>query len=215
MPARPRTSPRSTPQQFPSLDEEQSLAMQGYCRIAGVDEAGRGSWAGPLEASAVRLPAPNGTLLTLQDGVRDTKQLTAGRRCAVDVGLGVVSPATIDRIGLARAGEVSMLWAVEDMDRQPDCLLIDAFALRGCALHQRPVIHGDCISLSIAAASIVAKVARDLMMQAADAVFPGYGFQLHKGYGTDYHKKALERLGPCRYHRCSFEPIHAAGEMLI
>jgi len=197
---------------------------RGFRRIAGVDEAGRGSWAGPLVAAAVCLPVADGGLLAFLDGVRDSKQLSAARRselygrimeCAVDVGLGVVSPETIDRVGLARASETSMRWAVEDLVQQPDCLLIDAFRIRGCAMHQCPIVHGDCISLSIAAASIVAKVARDLLMRAADAVYPRYGFALHKGYGTELHRETLNRLGPCMYHRHSFGPVRSAGELLL
>ncbi len=222
MRARPRTSPRGAPQQFPNLYEEQSLATRGFCRIAGIDEAGRGSWAGPLVASAVCLPPPDGGLLSLLEGVRDSKQLTPARRaelfprileCALDVGIGVVSPATIDRIGLAKAGELAMLWAVEDLAQEPDALLIDAFSLRGCTLHQRSIIHGDCVSLSIASASIVAKVSRDQLMCSAETLYPGYGFRIHKGYGTELHRRALERYGPCSYHRRSFEPVRAEREM--
>lgn len=158
------------------------------------------------------------------EGVRDSKQLTPTGRarlyerilaCAIDVGVGVVSPSTIDRLGLTSSGELAMLWAVEDMAHGPDCLLIDAFRLRGCPLHQRSIIRGDTISLSIAAASIVAKVSRDQLMRAASALYPAYGFHLNKGYGTDLHRKALLDLGPCDYHRRSFAPIRASWGSLI
>jgi len=102
-----------------------------------------------------------------------------------------------------------MIWAVEELSCPPDCLLIDAFALRDCPLHQRSIIRGDQLSLSIASASIVAKVSRDRLMQSADRVYPGYGFGLHKGYGTGHHQKALREIGPCEYHRISYQPLRA------
>lgn len=221
---RPRTTPRRTPPEFPNLTEENSLVARGFRRIAGIDEAGRGSWAGPLVAAAVCLPDPEEDLLQLLEGVRDSKQLTPGRRAelygrilehAVDVGVGVVSPATIDRIGLAGSGALAMLWAVEDLVCGPDCLLIDAFTLRDCRLPQRAIIRGDVISLSIAAASIIAKVTRDQMMRAADGLFPGYGFHLNKGYGTELHRRALDEKGPCDYHRRSFHPIKSEWGLLL
>lgn len=213
---RPRTSPRSAPPKHPHLREEHALASQGFRRIVGVDEAGRGSWAGPLVAAAVCLPTSDVTLPSLLDGVRDSKQLTASRRaelygrilrCAVDVGVGVVAPATIDRLGLATAAEMAMHWAVQDLAETPDCLLIDAFTIRGCSLYQRSIIHGDSTCLSIASASVVAKVSRDLLMQAADDLYPGYGFRLNKGYGTPHHRRAIDSQGPCSYHRRSFQPL--------
>jgi len=213
---RPRTSPRFSPPDSPTLVEEYSLVAQGFVRIAGLDEAGRGSWAGPMVAAAVRLPLHEEGLLESLDGVRDSKQLTPAARgrmfrrvigCALDVGVGVVSAWTIDRVGLSRAWQMAMIWALDDMAVRPDGLLIDAFPIRGCPLPQRPIVHGDTLSLSIAAASIVAKVSRDHMMIAADRVFPSYGFALHKGYGTTAHRQALEREGPCTFHRFSFSPL--------
>lgn len=213
---RPRTPPRDTLSEFPNLVEERLLASQGFCRIAGVDEAGRGSWAGPLVAAAVCLPGPDEGLLRLLAGVRDSKQLTPSARArlysvvlerAVDVGVGVVSPARIDSLGLSLAGELAMRWAVEDMANAPDCLLLDAFSIRGCSLPQRAIIRGDQISLSIAAASIVAKVTRDRIMNAADSAYPGYALLANKGYGTRAHREAVEQSGPCEYHRRSFSPI--------
>lgn len=221
---RPRTSPHITPLQPPTLVEEYSLASRGFCRIAGVDEAGRGSWAGPLVAAAVCLPPPQEGLLLSLEGVRDSKQLTPARRarlyetvleCAVDVGIGVVSAATIDRVGLSKAGEMAMRWAVEDMSEPPDSLLLDAFTIRGCTLHQRAIVHGDALSLSIAAASIIAKVSRDRLMRAVDALYPGYGFQENKGYGTGRHRRALETLGPCGLHRLSYQPVRCQMELLL
>lgn len=213
---RPRTSPRALPLASPSFSEEQSLAAQGFCRIAGIDEAGRGSWAGPLVAAAVCLPAPNERLRGLLRGVRDSKQLTPRQReelyprileCAVDVGVGIVAPATIDRLGLTRSGELAMLWAVEELSTPPDCLLIDAFCLRECRLPQRSIVRGDSLSFSIASASIIAKVARDRLMHSAERVYPGYSFNLNKGYGTALHRKALQTMGPSDYHRSSYEPV--------
>jgi ribonuclease HII len=213
---RPRTSPRYSSPDSPTLEEERSLVSQGFDRIAGLDEAGRGSWAGPMVAAAVCLPVQREGLSQLLEGVRDSKQLTPAARdrlfqrvieYAEDVGIGVVSSGTIDRVGLTRAWEMAMGWALDDMARRPDHLLVDAFLIKSCTLPQRPIIHGDCISLSIAAASIVAKVTRDRMMVAADRVYPGYGFAGHKGYGTDAHRRALAEDGPSVYHRLSFAPM--------
>ena len=221
---RPRTSPPFLSAGFPNVGEELSLASQGYRRIAGIDEAGRGSWAGPLVAAAVCLPPLEDRLLNLLHGVRDSKQLAPRKRselyiriigCAVDVGIGIVSPATIDRLGLTRSGELAMLRAVEDLSSPPDCLLIDAFSLKSCSLHQRSIIRGDSICLSIASASIVAKVSRDRLMQSAERVYPGYGFRQNKGYGTDLHRKALESQGPCSYHRRSYEPVRTERSPLL
>lgn len=221
---RPRTVPPRVPSETPNLSEEQSLVARGFRRIAGIDEAGRGSWAGPLVAAAVCLPPPEADLMRFLEGVTDSKQLSASRRaalyhrileCALDVGLGVVSSATIDCIGLARSGELAMAWAVDDLSGSPDCLLIDAFTLRGCPLPQRAIIRGDSRSLSIAAASIVAKVTRDRLMDAADRVYPGYRFGLNKGYGTEAHRKALRERGPCQYHRRTYGPIRALEGTLL
>jgi ribonuclease HII len=107
-----------------------------------------------------------------------------------------------------------MRWAVEDMTCGPDCLLIDAFTISDCLLPQRALIRGDALCLSIAAASIVAKVARDRLMQAAERIYPGYGFSLNKGYGTAGHRSALHEIGPCDYHRRSYEPIRAMEGLL-
>lgn len=175
-------------------------------------------------AAAVRLPPPREDLLLALEGVRDSKQLPPAKRaklyevvlrCAIDVGIGVVSAATIDRVGLARAGQMAMQWAVEDMAEPPDCLLLDAFTLRGCSLHQRAIVRGDAHSLSIAAASIVAKVSRDKLMRAADALFPGYGFRENKGYGTESHRRALHAMGPCAFHRLSYQPLRLRLETLL
>ncbi|MGI5837034.1 MAG: ribonuclease HII [Chloroflexota bacterium] len=213
---RPRTSLHPPHQQIPDCSEERLLAAQGYYRVAGIDEAGRGSWAGPLVAAAVCLPFPEEQNLELLGRVRDSKQLSPKQRdalfqrileCAVDVGVGIVSPSTIDRLGLTLSSELAMLWAVEELSVKPDCLLIDAFRLRNCDLPQRPLIRGDSLSLSIASASIIAKVTRDRLMCFADRVFPGFGFINNKGYGTGLHKNALQTLGPCSYHRCSYEPV--------
>jgi ribonuclease HII len=217
---RPRTPPREPLPQPPGLVEERSLACQGFRRVAGIDEAGRGSWAGPLVAAAVCLPGSDDRLLCDLAGVRDSKQLTPLMRTklyatvlehAADVGVGVVSPARIDSLGLTLAGELAMRWAIEDMRDPPDCLLLDAFSIRDCTLSQRPIIRGDQKSLSIAAASIVAKVTRDRIMRAADSIYPGYALSENKGYGTRTHREAVTQIGPCAYHRRSFGPIRGLG----
>ena len=216
----PRTAhPLATPDGFPDLSQEHDLAARGYGLIAGIDEAGRGSWAGPLVAAAVCLPVFDEALPSQLRGVRDSKQLTPIARqrlysavvaTSIDFGLGIVSPAVIDRLGLAIAGELAMYRAMMELSRSPECLLLDAFTIRGCTVHQRPIIRGDQISLSIASASIIAKVSRDRIMQAAHYVYPGYGLAINKGYGTRRHAEAIQLLGPSSYHRESFQPIRTA-----
>jgi ribonuclease HII len=171
-------------------------------------------------AAAVCLPEPDEQLALSLTGVRDSKQLTPLARSrlfldilerAVDVGVGVVAPARIDQLGLSLAGQLAMRWAIEDLAVPPDCLLLDAFSIHDCPLPQRALIRGDQRSLSIAAASIVAKVTRDRIMQAAGALYPGYGLAENKGYGTRDHREAMARIGPCGYHRRSFSPIREVG----
>lgn len=183
---------------------------------AGIDEAGRGCWAGPVVAAAVVL-APE----VLADpsclvGVDDSKQLSAERReqalelvlaHAVGIGVGIVPAFLIDAYGIVPATRLAMTVALLQLPCRPDSLLIDAVALPNIALPQRAIIRGDSASLSIAAASIVAKVTRDRLMHTADRAFPAYGFAAHKGYGTAAHRRALDRHGICPLHRRSFRPL--------
>jgi ribonuclease HII len=206
----------------PGLAHECALAARGYHAIAGVDEAGRGAWAGPLVAAAVILPDPAATgeaaLLARLAGVRDSKTLDHARRerlltvierVARAIGVGWVEAEELDRIGLGAANRVAWERAVAALPIAPDYLLLDAFRLPTSALPQEPIVRGDRDCLSIAAASIVAKVARDRVLAALDARFPPYGFGRHKGYGTTAHHAALCEYGPCPEHRQSFAPLRA------
>ncbi len=206
---------------MPDLSLEAELQRQGHRLIAGIDEAGRGAWAGPVMAAAVILPLDQPEVLAelAAAGVNDSKQLTARqrerlyaliRRAAVAVGMGGASARQIDRDGLLPATRIAMQRAVSILPTQPQALLIDAVDLRAnVPLPQRHLNFGDSISLSIAAASIIAKVSRDRFMTQLDALYPGYGFTRHKGYGTSAHRAALERLGPSEMHRRSYRPIQA------
>ncbi len=198
----------------PSFARERSLWRQGWCRVAGVDEVGRGPLAGPVAAGAVIL-APDCDAPWLSR-VRDSKQLTPAAReelaaCiwreALAVSVAFVSRETIDRIGIAEASRQAMLGAVGDLRLRPEHLLIDGFALPACSLPHTPIVDGDALCLSVASASIVAKVARDRLMVKHDRRYCGYGFASNKGYATAQHLAALARLGPCDLHRRSFAPI--------
>lgn len=188
---------------------ESAARANGFSRIAGVDEAGRGPLAGPIVAAAVVLKEPVA-------GLNDSKLLTAVQREALydtlyqgghAIGWAAVSPAEIDSLGIQIANYMAMLRAVECLDEAPDFLLVDGFAIPGCAVPHERLVKGDRRSQSVAAASIIAKVTRDRMMNDLDAIHPGYGFGSHKGYATRDHLDAIERLGPCAIHRRSFAPI--------
>jgi ribonuclease HII len=207
------------PHQDPDMAEELALYARGFRLVAGLDEVGRGALAGDVVAGAVILPADAGVLARLR-GVRDSKQLSPRQRRklsetiqaeALAIGLGRVSAQDIDRLGIAPASRQAMMLAVAGLCTQPDFLLIDAFRLPDLALPQKAIIKGDASCLSIAAASIVAKVWRDARMIELDAVYPGYGFGQHKGYGTAFHCQALRLLRPCSIHRLSFAPVRSAS----
>lgn len=201
---------------YPHLDYETALWARGYRCVAGLDEAGRGAWAGPVVAAAVILPPNDGSSLQRLAGVRDSKLLTAKRReallesildYALAVGVGLVSPAEIDAWGIVPATRQAMALAVQSLSPPADCLLIDHLTLPDLFLPQKSLPKGDVLVVSISAASIVAKVSRDRLMVELDAVYPAYGFARHKGYGTPEHRSALARLGPCAIHRHSFAPL--------
>ncbi len=203
---------------MPTIDAELQLQRQGYRSIAGIDEAGRGCWAGPVVAAAVVLGDAIMTQPALLDGVNDSKQLTAGRRDelagaimthAAGVGVGIVPAPLIDCYGIVPATRLAMELAILHLPRLPDALLIDALPLPACPLPQRAIIRGDSHSLSIAAASIIAKTTRDRLMRAFDRVYPAWSFGLHKGYGTAAHAAALDRHGATPLHRRSFRPLWA------
>lgn len=190
---------------------EWQLRQAGYRWIAGVDEVGRGALAGPVVAGAVILDLDH-----LPDGIDDSKKLTANQRrrlaeaikqSAVTLSVAAVEAEQVDRCGIVPATRLAMQQAIAGLAQQPDYLLIDALRLEGLPIPQQAIIHGDARCLSIAAASIVAKVARDAMMKEFDHIYPGYGFARHVGYGTQEHRQALSRLGPCAIHRRSFHGV--------
>ena len=196
------------------LSFERAVEALGFLWIAGVDEAGRGPLAGPIVAAAVRLAAPVA-------GLNDSKQLTAEQRESLfaalhggghDIGVAAVEAAEIDRIGIQAANYQVMAQAVGGMKQHPDYLLVDGFRIPGVAQPQQRIIKGDSRSLSIAAASIVAKVTRDRLMDRVDREYPVYGFGKHKGYATAEHLAAIARFGPCPEHRRSFAPIARSEE---
>ncbi len=191
---------------------EREAAANGFRRIAGVDEAGRGPLAGPIVAAAV-------VLAERVEGVNDSKQLTEAQRedlygvlteGAHDIGVAIIDADTIDRHGIQSANYAAMAQAAAALFPAPDFLLVDGFMIRGCPLPQKWIVKGDSRSASIAAASIVAKVTRDRIMNELDEQYPEYGFARHKGYGTREHLEVLARLGPCPFHRKSFAPLSEA-----
>jgi len=195
---------------------EKNLYEQGMTRVAGVDEVGRGPLAGPVVAAAVILPSDLLILNSRLEGVNDSKKLPAKKRAlyyeriletAVAVGIGEASVAEIDEINILQATKLAMKRAIESLGVIPEYLLIDHLTL-DVAVPQQGIIKGDALSLSIAAASIVAKEVRDEMMRELGALYPDYGFERNAGYGTKVHREALARYGYIEgVHRKSFEPI--------
>ncbi len=190
---------------------ESELERRGFSRIAGVDEAGRGSLAGPVVAAAVVLP--RGCVLP---GLDDSKKLDAEararlepeiRRRALSVGVGVVEARDIDAGDILRASLEAMRRAVATIAPPPEILLVDAVSVPGVRLPQLPIVHGDALSASIAAASIVAKVHRDGLLDALARLHPAYGFERHKGYGTPEHWEALRLCGPSPEHRLTYRGV--------
>jgi len=207
---------------IPDLSNEWELWAQGYRLVAGLDEVGRGAWAGPVFAAAVILPAESSDLAAVLCEVRDSKQLSPQQRgdlssliakTALAVGIGQAGHAEVDRCGIVAATRRAMCAAVAQLSCGADYLLIDAEHLPQVSIPQRPLIKGDVTCLSIAAASIVAKVARDAYCMELEREYPGYGFACHKGYGTAQHRAALERLGPCAVHRLSYEPVRRLNDL--
>lgn len=196
---------------------EQALRYHGFVRIAGIDEVGRGALFGPVVAAAVILPEGLDSLS--KAGLKDSKQMKREAREELDgmiralalaVCIAEVDAATIDRVNIYQATRMAMLAAVQGLSVQPDHLLIDAMRVdHACA--QTRLFYGDALSLSIAAASVVAKVYRDGLMRELDRVHPVYGLASHKGYGTAQHRRALAEHGPCELHRRSFGPVSIAA----
>ncbi len=203
---------------MPNLHFENGVWKEtGSSLIAGLDEAGRGALAGPVVAAAVILPLDSPPRLQQLDEVNDSKQLSAKKRDqlyaliianALSFGVGATPAAEIDQIGIIPATKLAMLAALEQLQPSAAYLLIDGrIRLKNIPLPQQSIIRGDSKSLSIAAASILAKVTRDRIMVALDARYPAYGFARHKGYGTEFHRGAIARLGPMPEHRMSFSPL--------
>jgi ribonuclease HII len=200
---------------WPDLQFERELWEAGIEYVAGIDEAGRGALAGPVAAGVVILPQTKEIQDTLQ-GVRDSKQLTPKARsrwlgviegCAVSCQVGFASADEIDEIGIVAATRLAARRALEKTTPVPQHLLIDWITLPETGLPGTSLVKGDARSLSIACASIAAKVRRDEILIKMDETYPGYGFAGHKGYGTAKHLKAIRELGPCPVHRRSFSPM--------
>jgi ribonuclease HII len=188
-----------------------ALYEKGYGSIAGVDEAGRGPLAGPVVAAAVILP--RNIQIT---GVNDSKKISESRReqlfgeihrISIGCGVGILSEEIIDRINILRASLYAMKLAILQLPVKPDFVLVDGIYLPDVNLSMEAIPHGDSLSQSIAAASIIAKVTRDRIMCELDNIYPHYGFARNKGYPTADHLKALDKFGPCKIHRRSYAPV--------
>jgi len=197
------------------LKYERRALQQGFQAIVGIDEAGRGPLAGPVVAAACHI-SPGVRI----EGIEDSKKLTPAKRVRVyrDLiehsevlfGIGIVDAEVIDQINILQATIMAMLTSIENIPIEPDYLLVDGMTLP-VSIPCEKIIKGDSLSLSIGAASIIAKVTRDALMHEYDERFPEYGFGKHKGYGTKMHMDALKEFGPCpRVHRESFEPVRRA-----
>jgi ribonuclease HII len=196
----------------PDLSREDTLRTRGLQWIAGVDEAGRGPLAGPVAAAAVILPAGFAC-----PGLDDSKKTSPGKRehfyhqltenPAVIWAVATATSGEIDQLNILRATHLAMRRAVESLGTQPQHCLIDGLPVRDFPYPHDAIVKGDGLSLSIAAASIIAKVTRDRLMRELDREFPQFGFARHQGYGTKEHLEALRIHGPCRHHRRSFQPV--------
>jgi ribonuclease HII len=209
-----------------SLNYEHDLNAQGYRLIAGIDEVGRGAWAGPVVAGAVCLPLERDDLPVLLEGVRDSKQLSARARAglvehiqnaALTWGIGLSTHGEIDRLGIVPATCLAMQRALESASQraphlQPDFLLLDSIRWQNLNQPHLALVKGDQLSLSIAAASVLAKVYRDNLMVELDTAYPAYGFAVHKGYGTSKHQAALKAHGVSPIHRMSFAPMRIPAD---
>jgi len=185
--------------------------LQGYAKVAGVDEAGRGPLAGPVVAAAVILPEDFDPA-----GVDDSKKLTPAKRDAMferitaealAFGVGIVDSEEIDKINILRATHLAMKLALDDLNTVYDYVLVDGLMVNGLGAPTLAIVKGDSKCVSIGAASIIAKVTRDRIMVDMDRLYPAYGFAKHKGYACKSHMEAIETNGPCPCHRMSFSPI--------
>jgi ribonuclease HII len=212
-----QSAPTGPPQAaYPTLDNEIALLEQGYRFVAGLDEAGRGAWAGPVVAAAVILPLAQPHLLEILAGLRDSKKLNPGQRerffelihqTALAVSVGCAPATMVDEINVVGATRYAMQQALSGLSVAPAYLLLDHLRLPAVELPQQAFPKADNLSLTVAAASIMAKVTRDRLMVQFNTEYPGYAFDRHKGYGTQLHRAALAELGPCRLHRLSYRPV--------
>ncbi|HEX9922457.1 MAG TPA: ribonuclease HII [Anaerolineae bacterium] len=207
---------------LPTLETEIALLEQGYRFVAGLDEAGRGAWAGPVVAAVVILPLDRPDLSTILAGLNDSKQLSPRardefydliRQTALAVGVGQTSAAGIDEVNVVEATRRAMQQALTGLSQTPDYLLLDHITLSRVKLPQLSFPKADCLSLTVAAASVIAKVTRDRQMVQLNTDYPGYAFDRHKGYGTAAHRLALHRHGPCPVHRLSYKPLKGFAEI--
>jgi ribonuclease HII len=198
--------------------EERIAWAEGYRCIVGLDEVGRGALAGPVVAACVLLPHEDAP-----SGINDSKALSPAQReicfehiwrAARGIGVGIVEPETIDQVNILRATHQAMRLALDDLPSglYPDLALIDGLPVQPFPIDQIALVQGDSRCISIAAASIIAKVTRDRLMREYDGLHPGYGFALHKGYGVPSHLRALDSLGPCPLHRRSFAPVERCSQ---
>ncbi len=214
----PRIDPALIPGK-PNLEWEMKLWGAGILKIAGIDEAGRGALAGPVAAAVVILP-PKGSIVRELEGVRDSKQMTASQReswarliqeIALAFGVGFASPSEVDTLRVVPTTQLAAQRALAALDIAPEYLLLDYITLPNSCFPQTSLVKGDMRSLSIAAASVLAKTSRDALMVERDEQYPGYGFADHKGYGTVAHREAIALLGPSAIHRMSFAPMKSRG----
>lgn len=217
MRSRRKFNPNLLPER-PNLDFEDTLWRKGIVWVAGVDEAGRGALAGPVAAGAVVLPHNQPDLMLQLSGVRDSKVMSAPARdtwaetikkLALAWGVGMAAPGEIDAIGIVPATCLAVSRALANLEILPQHVLVDYLTLPEVICPQTPLVKGDARSLSIAAAAILAKTARDGVLVQLDQVFPGYSFAKNKGYGTAAHRQAISALGPCSQHRRTFSPVSA------
>lgn len=203
---------KTTLRRGPTFAREANAYRRGFMPVAGCDEAGRGPWAGPVVAAAVILDP-----VKIPRGLDDSKMLEPEEReilfekitATAEIAIAIAPPARIDRDNILRASLWALAQAVCALPRKPALVFVDGRDSLAIDCEVVPVIGGDGIVASVAAASIIAKVTRDRLMRHLGAAHPDYGFEQHKGYGTDFHAKALEKLGPCVHHRRTFAPIRA------
>ena len=202
---------------IPDFSREENLFRRGYKNVAGIDEAGRGPLAGPVVAAAIIFSKNKLLNKLLEIGIRDSKLLSPKKReylCELILekchacSTGIVSEEVIDKINILEATRLAMRKAVEKLEIKPDFLLIDGnHTIENYPVSQIAIPRADQYVFSVSAASIIAKVTRDRILVDFDKEYPGYGFAQHKGYGTKFHMEALKRIGPCKIHRRSFNPI--------